>query len=122
MEKDRLTVEASMGAGETLLVAVVPVYVESADAVHALKFLEAVERHFGSSCHELEELRPLFLVEGTDCSPEPLDLLRGGRVVVILGIALPVINIDVGETRDQKLKLLFVEDCNELLRNYVMEA
>ncbi len=59
------------------------------------KFLEAVQRHLGRAGDELEELCTLFLVERANRSPEPLDLLRGGRVVVVLSIALPVINVDV---------------------------
>jgi hypothetical protein len=41
---------------------------------------------------------------------------------MILGVALPVIYIDVWQTRDQKLKLLLGEDGNEVLGDDVMEA
>jgi hypothetical protein len=41
---------------------------------------------------------------------------------VIFGVALPIIHINVRETRDQELQFLFIEDCNEFSRNNVMET
>lgn len=111
-----------MRAGQPLLVAIVAVDVEPVDAVHALQLLEAVQRHLGRPRDELEELGPLFLVERAQGAPEPLDLLRGSRVVVVLGVALPVIHVDIGQTRDEKLELLLVEDGDEVLGDDVVEA
>ena len=52
-----------MRAGEPLLVAVVAVDVESADAVHPLKFFEAVEWDLGSARDKLEKLGPLLFIK-----------------------------------------------------------
>lgn len=66
-----------MRARQALLVTVVAMDVEPVDSVHTLEFLEAVEWHFTGSSDKLEQFGTLFLVEGTHCTPEPLDLGRG---------------------------------------------
>lgn len=96
--------------------------VESTEAVHALKFLEAIERYLAGSGNKLQQFGTLLLVVGSNSSPEPLDLRGRSSVVVILGIALPVVNINFRKTRNQKLQLLLVEDCDEVSRNNVMET
>lgn len=48
-----LTIEASMRARQSILIAVIPVDVESAKAIHTLKLAEAVERHFAGTGNEL---------------------------------------------------------------------
>jgi hypothetical protein len=98
------------------------VNVEPADAVHALQLLEAVERHFRRSRDELEQLGTLLLVERAHSTPEPLDLLRGRSVVVILRVALPVVDINIGQTRYQQLQLLFIKYGNEIRWNDIVEA
>lgn len=117
----KLTVEAGVRAGKPLLVAIVAVDVEAIDTIHALQFLEPVQRHLGRARDELQKLGPLFLVERAHRAPEPLNLLRGGSVVVVFSVALPVIHVNVRETRDEQLKLLFREDGDEVLGDNVME-
>lgn len=48
-----LTIEASMRARQPVLVAVIPMYVEPAKAIHTLKLAKAVERDFASTRNEL---------------------------------------------------------------------
>jgi hypothetical protein len=117
----QLTVEAGVRAGKPLLVAIVAVDVESIDTVHAFQFLESVQRHLGRARDELQKLGPLLLVERPHRTPEPLDLLRRSSVVVVFGVALPVIHVDIGKTRDEKLKLLLREDGDEVLGDNIME-
>lgn len=121
-KRNKLTVEASMRAGKPVFVAIVPMDIEAAEAVHALELLEAVERNLAGTGHELQQLGLLFLVEGADRSPKPLDLRRCGRVVVVFGVVLPVVNIDLRETRDEQFELLLVEDRDEFRGDDVMEA
>ena len=106
-----------MRARQPLLVAIIPMDVEPADTVHALELLEAVQRHLGRAGDELQQLGKLLLVEGADGAPEPLDLLGGSRVVVVLGVALPVVDVDVGQAGDEQLKLLLVELEEERMRH-----
>jgi hypothetical protein len=118
----KLTVETCVRAREAILVAIIAVDIEFADTVHTLQLLEAVERDLASTRDKLEQLGAFFLIEGADCTPEPLDLRRGGRVVVIIGIILPLIDVDLRKTRDQKFQLLFVEDGDQVWRNDLVEA
>lgn len=111
-----------MRAWEAILVTVVAMDIEAVDPVHALKFLESVEGHFAGSGDELEQFGTLFFVEGADCTPEPLDLRGRSRVVVILRVDLPVVHIDLGQTRNKQLKLLLREDGNEIWRDNFMET
>jgi len=98
------------------------VNIEAANAVHALKLLEAIEWDLGCAGYELEQLGALLLVEGSNSSPEPLDLLRRRSVVMVLRVALPVIEINIRQAGDEMLKLLLVEDGNELGWNDVVES
>lgn len=53
MGAEKLTVEASMRTWKPILVTVITVDVESAEAIHALQFLEAIQRHLASTGDEL---------------------------------------------------------------------
>ena len=48
-----LTIEASMRARQSVLVAVIAMDVESTKAIHTLKLAKAVQRHFAGTCNEL---------------------------------------------------------------------
>lgn len=111
-----------MRARKAILIAIVPMDIEAAEAVHALKLLEAIERNLAGTGNELQQLSLLFLVEGADRSPEPLDLRRCCRVVVVFGVVLPVVDVDLGETGDEQFELLLVEDRDEFSRDDIVEA
>ena len=103
-------IEAGMAGRKLVLAGVVAVDVEFGEAVHAFELLETIERNLASTSDELQQLGALFLVEALDCTPEPLDLRRGLLVVVVFGVVFPVVDVDVGQTRDKKFEFLFVED------------
>ena len=96
--------------------------VEAVDSVHALEFLESIQRHFTRTRDELQKLGAFFLVKGSHRTPEPLDLGRRRRVVLVFRVALPVVHVNVRQARDEQLQLLFVEDGNEVGRNDFVEA
>lgn len=48
-----LTIEASMRAWQSVPIAVIPMDVESAKAIHTLELAEAVEGHFACTCNKL---------------------------------------------------------------------
>ena len=48
-----LTIEASMRARQSVLVAIITMDVESAEAIHTLKLAKAVKRHFAGTGNEL---------------------------------------------------------------------
>ena len=75
--------------------------IEPTEPIHALQLAESVKRYLASTRDELEKLRSLFFVKGAYGTPEPLDLRGRGRVVVVIGVILPVVYVDVWKTRDQ---------------------
>ena len=52
-----------MRAGKAVFVPIVSVDIESAEAIHALEFLEAIQWDLASTSHKLKKLGPFFLVE-----------------------------------------------------------
>lgn len=69
--------------------------IESINAVHTFKVLEAVKGNLAGSRNELKHFRAFLLVKGPESSPKPLNLLRRWSVVVVFCVALPVVNIDI---------------------------
>lgn len=69
-----LTVKTRMGTRQSVLIPIVSMNVEFAEAIHALKLFEAIEGNFTSTRNELEEFGPFFLVKRSYRAPEPLDL------------------------------------------------
>ena len=96
--------------------------VEFGEPIHTLKLLEAVERDLGGTGNELQELGLLFLVEAANCAPEPLDLRRSLLVVVVIGVALPVVDINVRQTRDEELEFLLVKNGDKFWWDDVVET
>lgn len=96
--------------------------IKLAHSIHALQLLEAIERHLGRSSDKLQQLGTLLLVEAADGTPEPLNLRRRSRVVVVFGIVSPVVDVNLGKTRDEELELLLVKDGNQLGRDNVVET
>jgi hypothetical protein len=121
-QNPKLTIEASVTTRQTILAAEITMNVEFGKAVHTLKLLKAVEWNLGSAGDELQKLGLFFLVEAANSTPEPLDLWRSLLVVVVFGVVLPVINVDVGETGDEKFEFLFVEDLNKFGGDDLVEA
>jgi hypothetical protein len=74
--------------------------IEPTKAIHALQLPKAIKRHLTRTRNELQQLSALLLIEGSDGAPEPLDLRGRGRVVVVFGVALPVVDFDFGEAGD----------------------
>ena len=91
-----LTIEAGMRARESVFVTVVSMNVELAEAIHALELLEPIEGNLAGSGDKLQKLGSLLLVKGPDGAPEPLNLRRCRRVIVVLSVVLPIVDINVG--------------------------
>jgi hypothetical protein len=69
--------------------------VEPAEAIHTLQFPESIERNFAGTSNKLKKLGALFFIKRPNSSPKPLNLWRSGSVVMILGIVLPIIDINI---------------------------
>jgi hypothetical protein len=111
-----------MAARQAVLRTVVSMDVKSRESIHALELFEAVQWHLGCARDELEQLGAFFFVERSNGAPEPLDL-RGRRcVIVVVGVVLPVVDVDVRETGNEELEFLFIEDSDQFGGNNVVEA
>ena len=62
-----------MRARQTVLATIIPMDIELGEAVHALELLEPVKRHFRSTGNKLQQLGTLFLIKGSNRTPEPLN-------------------------------------------------
>lgn len=118
----RLTVETSVTARQPFIRTEVPMDVELCEAVHALELLEPVQGHFAGTCDKLQQFGLFFLVKAADRTPKPLHLWRRLRVIVVVCIVLPVVSVNLRQTRNQQLKLLLVENGDELARDNLLET
>lgn len=72
--------------------------IESTESIHTLKLLEAVQGDLRSAGNELQQLGSLLLVKRADGAPEPLNLWRRSCEVVVLGVGLPIVDVNLWET------------------------
>lgn len=91
-------------------------------SLHSFEILEAVQGNFAGAGDELQQLRSFLVAHASDDAPKPGDLGAVRCVVVILGVSLPIVDVDFGQTRDEQLKLLLIKDCNKFCWNDVVES
>lgn len=41
---------------------------------------------------------------------------------MVFSMILPIVDVDVGQTRDEQLKLLFIKDCDQLRGDNIVKA
>ena len=90
--------------------------------VRALQVLETVDRDTTGARRELQESGLLLGVPGADDLPEVLDHLVLLLVAAVVGVFLPVVDVDVRDTADQELEFALVEDVDEIGGNELVEA
>ena len=73
---------------------------ESPWSVTTLKIFETVDRYAGCPCCELQQPGFLFGVPAADTGPEISDDLVLLCIAPVVGVFLPVLNIDVSNTSD----------------------
>jgi hypothetical protein len=87
-----------------------------------LKILETIDWNTGSTRRELEKTGFLFRIPAPDTFPEVLDDFIILRVSAVVGVLLPVFDINVGDTTDKKLQLALVKHVDQVSRDELMEA
>ena len=90
--------------------------------ITTLQILEAVDGNAARSGSKLQESRFLFRIPRSDDLPEVLDDLVLFLVSAIIGVFLPIIHIDIGDTTNQKFKFTLVENIDQISRNKFVEA
>ena len=95
---------------------------EPARTITTLEILETVDRDTGCTGRELEQSRLLLAIPRPNSLPEELDNLVRLRVTTVIRVLLPIIDINLGNTTNQQLKLAFVEHVDQVLRDELVEA
>lgn len=96
--------------------------IEALCALDALQVSKPFQRDLGCTRDELQQLCSLRLVQRSDRTPEPLDHWLTVRVTVQLSVVLPLVHVDVGQSRDEQLELLLRENPDQLDGNDVVET
>lgn len=95
---------------------------KASGTIGTLQILETVDGNTGSSGGELKQTGLLLSVPGADDLPEILDNLILLLVATVVGVLLPVIDVDIGNTTDEQLQLALVEDIDKIGRNELVET
>lgn len=95
---------------------------KASGTVGALQILETVDGNTRSSGGELKQTGLLLSVPGADDLPEVLDDLVLLLVATVIGVLLPVIDVDIGNTTDEQLQLALVEDIDKIGWNELVET
>jgi hypothetical protein len=90
--------------------------------ITTLQILEAVDRDPRSSRGELQQSRLLLGIPGTNTLPEVLDDLIVLCVTTIVGVLLPVVDINVSDTTDKELKLALIEYVHKIWRDEFVKS
>lgn len=78
--------------------------------ITTLQILEAVDGNTRGTGSELKQTRFLLGVPAADALPEVLDDLVILSVSAVVGVLLPVFDVDVSNTSNKQFKLALVED------------
>jgi hypothetical protein len=91
-------------------------------AVTTLQIFESVDRDSRSAGSELQKTALLLGIPGSDDLPEVLDHLVLFLVATVVGVLLPVVDIDIGNATNEKLELTLVKYIDEVGRDKLIEA
>lgn len=90
--------------------------------ITALQILKPINGDPTRPRGKLEQSTLLLRIPGADHLPEILDHLILFLVAAVVGMLLPVVDVDVGDAADQQLKLALVEHVDEIGGNELVEA
>jgi hypothetical protein len=91
-------------------------------SVATLQILETIDRNTRSTRGELQQTRLLLGIPAADTLPEVLDDLIVFGVTAVVGVFLPVFNVDIGDTTDKKFEFTLVENVHEIGGDELVEA
>jgi hypothetical protein len=78
-------------------------------AITALQILETIDRNSAGSRGELQQPRLLLGIPTTNALPKVLDDLVVLGVPAVIGVLLPVVDVDIGDTSDEEFEFALVE-------------
>ena len=91
-------------------------------AITPLQILKAIDRDPTRAGSKLQQPTLLLRVPAADDLPEVLNHFVRLRVAAVIGVFLPVLDVDIGDTADQKFEFALVEDVDEIWWDELVEA
>jgi hypothetical protein len=95
---------------------------EPSGAVASLKIFETVDWNSRRARGELQQARLLLRVPTPDAFPKVLNYFVVLSVSAVVGMLLPILDVNVCNTTNQQLKLALVKDIDQICRNEFMET
>lgn len=95
---------------------------ESSWTITALQILEAVDGDTTCSCGELKETTLLFSIPRSDDFPEVLNNFVLFLVAAVVGMFLPVIDINISDTTNQEFELALIENVDKISWDQFVET
>jgi hypothetical protein len=95
---------------------------KASGTVGALEILESVDGNARGTGGELEKTRLLLSIPSADYLPEVLNDLVLLLVTAVVGMLLPVVDIDIGDTTDEQLKFALVKYVDKIRWNQFIES
>jgi hypothetical protein len=93
-----------------------------ARSITTLQILEAIHRNPARTRRKLQETGFLLGVPAADALPEVLYDFVVLRVAAVVGVLLPVVDVDVGDAADEQLEFALVEDVDQVRGDELVEA
>lgn len=90
--------------------------------ITALQILEPIDRDTTRPRRELQQPRLLLGIPRPNHLPEVLDDVVLFLVAAVVGVFLPVVDVDVGYATDQEFEFALVEDVDEVGGDELVEA
>lgn len=91
-------------------------------SITSLQILESIHRNPRRARRKLQQARLLLRIPATNALPEVLDDFVVFSVAAVIGMFLPVVDVDVGDTTDQELEFALVEDVDQICGDELVEA
>ncbi len=95
---------------------------EPSGSVATLEILEAVDGDSARAGGELEQAALLFSIPRSNDFPKVLNDFVLLLVATVVGVFLPVLDVDIGDTTDQQLQFSLVENIDEVCGDQLIEA
>jgi len=95
---------------------------EPSGTITALKIFETIDWDSGRARGKLQQARLLLRVPTPDAFPKVLNYFVILGVSAVVGMLLPVLDINVCNTPNQQFKLALVKHVDQIRRNEFMEA
>lgn len=94
---------------------------EPSRSVRALQIFKPVDRNTRRSSGKLKKTRLLFGVPAADDLPEVLDNLVLLLVTTVVGVLLPVVHVNIGDTTNEQLQFTLIENIDKIRGNQLVE-